>query len=239
MKERVFQERFSSKDQCVSAYLMQTIANRCSICAKSQRGVRTELENKSDFLIVLGGLSAEVGGDLYVRVVANHLVHQVRHRAKSLVVERTQKAFSVSTSFHVAPRAMSFLPLCLHPPLKSLLLHALKLGPKPAHIAFIMDGNRRYANSTQQPIKVAHQEGFNALKRILNFFLLLGVENVTVYAFSIENFNRDPNEVEILMEMARIRLLEICQQGSVCVSSIYRLPILILCSRCNIRTERY
>ena len=108
---------------------------------------------------------------------------------------------------------MSFLPLCLHPPLKSLLLHALKLGPKPAHIAFIMDGNRRYANSTHQPIKVAHQEGFNALKRILNFFLLLGVENVTVYAFSIENFNRDPNEVEILMEMARIRLLEICQQG--------------------------
>jgi undecaprenyl diphosphate synthase len=38
---------------------------------------------------------------------------------------------------------------------------------------------------------------------------------VTVYAFSIENFNRPPGEVEGLMEMARVRLVEICEKGYV------------------------
>lgn len=93
------------------------------------------------------------------------------------------------------------------------MISTLKLGPTPSHVAFIMDGNRRHAKKYNQPIRVAHEEGFDALKRMLNFFLELEVENVTVYAFSIENFNRDPEEVEVLMDMARIRLVEICEKG--------------------------
>lgn len=78
-----------------------------------------------------------------------------------------------------------------------------------------MDGNRRYAVSNAVPLRVGHEEGFEALKRVLSFFLGLGVKNVTVYAFSIENFNRPPGEVEGLMEMARGRLVEICEKGQV------------------------
>lgn len=76
-----------------------------------------------------------------------------------------------------------------------------------------MDGNRRFARVRGQPVRVGHEEGFEALKRVLSFFLKLEIQHVTVYAFSIENFNRDPGEVEALMDMARVRLVEICEKG--------------------------
>lgn len=78
-----------------------------------------------------------------------------------------------------------------------------------------MDGNRRHARKLNQPVRVGHEEGFEALKRVLSFFLKLEIPHVTLYAFSIENFNRDPAEVDALMNMARIRLVEICEKGSV------------------------
>ncbi|KAM0753187.1 Di-trans-poly-cis-decaprenylcistransferase [Meredithblackwellia eburnea MCA 4105] len=77
-----------------------------------------------------------------------------------------------------------------------------------------MDGNRRYARRKGEPVRVGHEEGFEALKRVLSFFLKLEIPHVTVYAFSIENFNRDPKEVEALMDMARVRLVEICEKGA-------------------------
>lgn len=124
--------------------------------------------------------------------------------------------------------------------LRSLLIQALRLGPRPQHVAFIMDGksnpppisllidlavltyfspkgNRRYARRKGEPVRVGHEEGFEALKRVLSFFLKLEIPHVTVYAFSIENFNRDPAEVEALMGMARERLVEICEKGCVLV----------------------
>lgn len=109
------------------------------------------------------------------------------------------------------------LPEWLHPALRALLLSTLKLGPLPAHIAFIMDGNRRHALNHAQPLQVAHEQGFEALKRILESFLELRVKCVTVFAFSLENFNRDQAEVEGLMALARSRLVEICEKGYVVV----------------------
>ncbi|SCV68002.1 BQ2448_123 [Microbotryum intermedium] len=109
---------------------------------------------------------------------------------------------------------LSMIPDVLHGPLRTLLIHSLRLGPLPPHIAFIMDGNRRSARLRSLPVKVGHQEGFEALKRVLSFLLKLGICNVTVYAFSIENFNRPPDEVDTLMDMARERLVEICQKGA-------------------------
>jgi len=81
-----------------------------------------------------------------------------------------------------------------------------------------MDGNRRSARTRNLPVRVGHEEGFDALKRVLSFLLKLDIPHVTVYAFSIENFNRDPTEVDALMAMARTRLVEICQHGSVALS---------------------
>lgn len=110
---------------------------------------------------------------------------------------------------------LSWIPESLHPILRPLLIRALRLGPRPQHVAFIMDGNRRYARTKGEPVRVGHEEGFEALKRVLSFFLKLDIPHVTVYAFSIENFNRDPKEVEALMDMARLRLVEICEKGCV------------------------
>ncbi|GAA5866510.1 hypothetical protein JCM1840_001341 [Sporobolomyces johnsonii] len=109
---------------------------------------------------------------------------------------------------------LSFLPRCLHPLFRTLLIHSLRLGPRPHHVAFIMDGNRRSARLRSLPVRVGHEEGFDALKRVLSFLLKLEIPHVTVYAFSIENFNRDPAEVDALMEMARARLVEICRHGA-------------------------
>lgn len=106
-----------------------------------------------------------------------------------------------------------WVPRSLHPLLRHCLIEALKRGPLPRHVAFIMDGNRRFARHKNEPVKVGHQEGFEALKRVLDFLLRLGIQNVTVYAFSIENFNRPPAEVDALMDMARTRLGELCEKG--------------------------
>lgn len=108
-----------------------------------------------------------------------------------------------------------YLPKFTHPFLRNLLISSLSVLPRPAHIAFIMDGNRRSARERSLPVRVGHEEGFEALKRVLSFLLRLGIPHVTVYAFSIENFNRSPEEVEALMGMARNRLVEICRHGCV------------------------
>lgn len=108
---------------------------------------------------------------------------------------------------------LAYVPQSLHPALRSLLVRSLRLGPRPQHVAFIMDGNRRSARERSLPVRVGHEEGFEALKRVLSFFLKLEIPHVTVYAFSIENFNRDPQEVDALMDMARVRLVEICEKG--------------------------
>lgn len=108
---------------------------------------------------------------------------------------------------------LSWIPTPLHPLLRTILIRSLRLGPRPKHVAFIMDGNRRSARLRSLPVRVGHEEGFEALKRVLSFLLKLDIPHVTVYAFSIENFNRDPREVDTLMEMARKRLVEICQHG--------------------------
>ena len=108
---------------------------------------------------------------------------------------------------------LAWIPSAFHPFLRSALIHSLLLGPRPQHVAFIMDGNRRYARNKHQPVRVGHEEGFEALKRVLSFFLKLEIPHVTLFAFSIENFNRDPREVDALMDMARLKLVEICEKG--------------------------
>ena len=71
----------------------------------------------------------------------------------------------------------------------------------PKHIAIIMDGNRRWAKSNSLPIRNGHKEGANTLKNIIQASIELGVEYLTVYAFSSENWNRDSDEVNQLTNM--------------------------------------
>ncbi|TRY58566.1 hypothetical protein DNTS_000406 [Danionella cerebrum] len=73
----------------------------------------------------------------------------------------------------------------------------------PKHVAFIMDGNRRYAQKTHKVRQEGHTQGFEKLAETLRWCLNLGIHEVTVYAFSIENFKRSKEEVDGLMELAR------------------------------------
>lgn len=72
----------------------------------------------------------------------------------------------------------------------------------PKHIAIIMDGNRRFSK-TKGNAKVieGHKRGINTLERVLDWCVDLGIEIVTVYAFSIENFKRPKDEVDGLMKL--------------------------------------
>nr|XP_009507539.1 PREDICTED: dehydrodolichyl diphosphate synthase isoform X4 [Phalacrocorax carbo] len=87
----------------------------------------------------------------------------------------------------------------------------IKAGPMPKHVAFIMDGNRRYARKCHVERQQGHSQGFDKLAQTLRWCLNLGIREVTVYAFSIENFKRSKEEVDGLMDLARqkfSRLLE-------------------------------
>jgi undecaprenyl diphosphate synthase len=69
----------------------------------------------------------------------------------------------------------------------------------PKHIAFIMDGNGRWAKERGRARTDGHQEGAQRVKEIIRGAAKLGIETVTFFAFSIENWSRPKNEVTFLM----------------------------------------
>ncbi len=71
----------------------------------------------------------------------------------------------------------------------------------PQHIAIIMDGNARWAKSKNLPLKVGHKIGSENVRKIAEHCIELGVKNLTVYAFSSENWNRPEEEVNYLMKL--------------------------------------
>lgn len=66
----------------------------------------------------------------------------------------------------------------------------MRNGHVPRHIAFIMDGNRRFAKQKQSQVMSGHKEGAMTLKKCLLYCLELGVKVASFYAFSIENYKR-------------------------------------------------
>lgn len=105
---------------------------------------------------------------------------------------------------------------------QSAVIKTLEAGPQPAHIAFIMDGNRRWSRQRGFHVQQGHQMGFEALKRVLEVCMgMEGIRVVTVYAFAIDNFKRDPAEVDALMSIARCRLLQLIGHGCVCSVRAY------------------
>jgi len=69
------------------------------------------------------------------------------------------------------------------------------------HIAVIMDGNRRWAKERNLPSMVGHKKGVDALKKVMRACDDFGIKYLTVYAFSTENWNRKPEEVNFLMDL--------------------------------------
>ena len=71
----------------------------------------------------------------------------------------------------------------------------------PKHIAFIMDGNGRWAKKHLMPREYGHSVGAKKFREIAQHCADRGVENVTVYAFSTENWKRPKNEVDAIMRL--------------------------------------
>lgn len=71
----------------------------------------------------------------------------------------------------------------------------------PAHIAIVMDGNGRWAEKRGRPRTFGHQAGLKALRKVVEHCARIGVEELTVFAFSSENWNRPQKEVSLLMDL--------------------------------------
>jgi undecaprenyl diphosphate synthase len=69
------------------------------------------------------------------------------------------------------------------------------------HVAIIMDGNRRWADTKRLPRVLGHKEGVKSLKRLVRHVGSLGLNYLTVYAFSSENWQRSQEEVSYLFEL--------------------------------------
>lgn len=73
----------------------------------------------------------------------------------------------------------------------------------PSHIAFIMDGNGRWAKKRKMPRTYGHHEGTKTIRSLALEANHLGVKAMTVYAFSTENFKRDAQEVEYIFKLPK------------------------------------
>ena len=78
---------------------------------------------------------------------------------------------------------------------KTIDLQALK------HIAIIMDGNARFAKSKGLPLQIGHKMGVENIKNIVDYALQIGLPYLSLYAFSLENWQRPKQEVTYLMEL--------------------------------------
>ena len=77
----------------------------------------------------------------------------------------------------------------------------IQVDDRLKHIAFIMDGNRRWAKKKGMVSEMGHKYGAETFRRIVRYCGDVGIKCVTVYAFSTENWKRPPKEVEGLMKL--------------------------------------
>lgn len=103
-------------------------------------------------------------------------------------------------------------------PVADALLGRLKnQGAVPGHVAVIMDGNGRWAKRRDLPRTAGHQAGMATVRRVVEAALESGIEALTLFAFSQENWQRPPEEIDALMELLQqyvsTQSAELQQQG--------------------------
>ena len=81
-------------------------------------------------------------------------------------------------------------------------------GPFPAHLAVIMDGNGRWAQKQGFKRVFGHEKGVKAVRTIVTECARMGVESLTLYAFSVENWKRPEHEIRFLMGMLERFLID-------------------------------
>ncbi|MFF8937562.1 polyprenyl diphosphate synthase [Streptomyces paradoxus] len=81
-------------------------------------------------------------------------------------------------------------------------------GDLPAHVAVIMDGNGRWARQRGLPRYEGHRAGADAVREVVHGALDIGLRHLTLYTFSTENWHRDPEEVDAILDLLRRELAE-------------------------------
>ncbi|CAN0916204.1 Dehydrodolichyl diphosphate synthase 6 [Linum grandiflorum] len=104
-------------------------------------------------------------------------------------------------------RCSSFMRACI--------FRVVRTGPIPTHYSFIMDGNRRYAKKMNMEEGAGHRAGFFALVSVLECCYELGVKYISIYAFSIDNFKRKPDEVKTIMDLILEKIEGLLEEGSI------------------------
>ena len=87
--------------------------------------------------------------------------------------------------------------------------------PVPEHVALIMDGNRRWARHIGGGTGMGHRHGANKAIELLDWCSDLGIREVTLWALSLENLDRAPEEVELITEIARQTLTALSERDKV------------------------
>jgi len=88
------------------------------------------------------------------------------------------------------------------------LLNKLDRSKIPAHVAVIMDGNRRWAKARGLPAAVGHAKGVESVREVVKIASIIGVKALTIYAFSTENWSRGRVEVGALMLLLKKTIAE-------------------------------
>jgi undecaprenyl diphosphate synthase len=78
----------------------------------------------------------------------------------------------------------------------------------PNHLAIIVDGNRRWARKHNMPAFMGHKHGFERLEKVIDYAAKIGVPYISFFVFSTENFQRDAQEIDYLMELFKKNFLK-------------------------------
>lgn len=84
----------------------------------------------------------------------------------------------------------------------------------PKHVAIIMDGNGRWAKKRNMPRKYGHVQGSKTVEQIIEDGYNMGIEYITVYAFSTENWKRSEDEVGALMKLLQNYLIDCIERST-------------------------
>jgi len=142
-----------------------------------------------------------------LNVLLNIYIKQALHQTKMQVNPIITTDTSLKQVEFSAPNGMMGNLLGgLNSTLRKLLFRVISSRPIPEHIAFILDGNRRFAKKWKLTEGAGHKAGFFALMSVLKYCYEIGVKYVTIYAFSLDNFNRRPDEVQYLMELMQEKI---------------------------------
>ncbi|MDK2891766.1 polyprenyl diphosphate synthase [Methanohalophilus sp.] len=90
------------------------------------------------------------------------------------------------------------------------MLREINKAQLPSHVAIIMDGNRRFAQKLGKRTGYGHRIGANITENVIEWAYELGIKELTVYAFSTENFHRPQSEKSNIFDLIKVKLEELC-----------------------------